>query len=451
MRLEHRFKRLYRAHVDYLSADLSQFSEDAAIMTNGIRIVLFAMLILPVCAVFISCDETGNKNIQYRWVQVGPPGMTTARVITSSTDCPDIIIDDEVQQMSVRKEPSDKDFKVLTCEAVIPPGTAFASIGGRELRLPKQFPTRIVVVGDTGCRLETGDDPQSCNDPDAWPFERIAETAASFDPELVIHVGDYLYRQNACPAGDKGCEGSPFGDNYPAWEADFFKPAKRLLEAAPWVFTRGNHEECSRAGKGWFRFLDPNTPPEDCEEFTPPYTVDLGFVRLLMLDSSAAKDNSAPSDLVDVYSGQIDELEEAAGDSAWLVTHHPLWGIGESGGELFMINDTLEAATDNTLTPGINLVMSGHIHFFEMLTFEGGRSPQLIVGNSGTEMDSPVTVPFPGLVIGGGVVDEGVSMSEFGFAVMELSGDVWEISMRDVDGNEFASCELEGNIATCAQ
>lgn len=419
-------------------------------MTNYIRAILFAALILPVCAVFISCDEPGNNGVLYRWVQVGPSGTTTARVITTGANCPGIVIDDVLQQMSVRKEPSDKNFKVLTCEAVIPPGTTSASIEGRELKLPKPFSTRIVVIGDTGCRLETGDEPQSCNDPVAWPFKRVAETAASFDPDLVIHVGDYVYRQNACPDGDNGCEGSPFGDNYPTWEADFFKPAKRLLETAPWVFTRGNHEECSRAGKGWFRFLDPN-PEQDCVDFTPPYTVDLGFVRLLMLDSSAAEDNSAPSDQVDIYSDQIAELEDAAGDNAWFLTHHPLWGIGESGGELFMINDTLEASTDNTLTPGINLVMSGHIHFFEMLTFEGGRSPQLIVGNSGTEMDSPVTVPFPGLEIGGGVVDEGVSIAEFGFVLMELTGDVWEVSVRDVDGNEFASCELDGNFATCAQ
>ena len=110
-------------------------------------------------------------------------------------------------------------------------------------------------MGDTGCRLETGDPPQSCNDPQAWPFKQISDMASSFNPNLVIHVGDYLYRQDACPQGDNGCEGSPFGDNYATWDADFFAPANRLLRKAPWVFSRGNHEECGRAGKGWFCFL----------------------------------------------------------------------------------------------------------------------------------------------------------------------------------------------------
>jgi len=415
---------------------------------KNIRIILITALYIPIFAVFLSCSSNNNDIIS-RWVQYGPSGIITARVITDQGECPEINIDNNTQQMSVRIQP-DKDFEVLTCETVIPDGTESASINGDELKLPITSPTRLLVIGDTGCRLETGDVPQSCNDPDAWPFEKIANTASSFNPDLVIHVGDYLYREDdACPEGDTGCAGSPFGDNYPTWDADFFQPAKELLESTPWVFSRGNHEECSRSGKGWFRFLDPSPPPSVCQEFTEPYAVDLGLLKLLILDSSAAKDNSAPSDLVEVYTDQIAELEQEAGKNAWLVTHHPLWGIGEDDGELFMINETLQASTDNTLAPGVNLVLSGHIHFFEFLNFVDGRAPQFVIGNSGTEMDPPVTQPLAGTEIGGTAVEEGVTVSEFGFALMELSGNVWNVSMRDVDGNEFASCTIEGNFASC--
>ena len=62
---------------------------------------------------------------------------------------------------------------------------------------------------------------------------------------------------SSSPAGLAGCAGSPFGDNWPTWQADFFAPAQPLLRAAPWVVVRGNHEDCSREGLGWFRFLDP--------------------------------------------------------------------------------------------------------------------------------------------------------------------------------------------------
>lgn len=405
--------------------------------------ICFAVILLGIT----SCSN-GSNGILSSWVQMGPSGSVMARVITTRVQCPDIKLDNLRVQMSFRSEP-DEDFPVLVCEIEIPPETAAARIGGRELNLPRENITRLVVIGDAGCRLEDGDTPQSCNDPAAWPFERVAQSAARLEPELVIHVGDYLYREDQCPDGDAGCEGSPFGDNFLAWNADFFDPAQRLLRAAPWVFSRGNHEECSRAGPGWFTFLDPNPPFPECEEFTPAYTIDIGPVELLMLDSASAKDNSAPSDLVDEYSEQIAELESTVSENAWFVTHHPLWGIGESDGEVFMINETLQASTDNMLAAGINLVLTGHIHFFEILDFDGERPPQLIVGNSGTELDDAVSSSLAGMEIGGDTVSSGVSLSEFGFVLMELKGDVWEMSLRDVDGEEILMCEIEGPQATC--
>jgi len=123
-------------------------------------------------------------------------------------------------------------------------------------------------------------------------------------------------------------------------------------------------------------------------------------------------------------------LENASGDNAWIVTHRPFWGIGEDSGELFMINDTLQAASGNILTGGINLVLSGHIHLFEMLTFEGGRQPQFVIGISGTELDPPLTDPLAGVEIGGATVAEGfVLNNQFGFVLMELEGDVWQVSI----------------------
>ncbi len=413
------------------------------------RLYLIALVLPILIFVLVTCDDSAKNEVLSSWVSYGPNGTTIARIITSRNTCPDIVLNGEAVKMQVRHSP-DNDFPVLVCEINIPPGTNKASIKGKFLKLPVENPKRIVLLGDTGCRLETGDPPQSCNDPEQWPFKRIADRAASFNPDLVIHVGDYLYREDACPQGDTGCEGSPFGDNYATWDADFFTPANRLLRKAPWAFTRGNHEECGRAGKGWFVFLDPNTPFEECEEFTPPYAVDIGSLNLLMLDSSAAKDNSAPSDQVDVYALQIDALEAASGDNAWFVTHHPIWGIGESSGELFMINDTLMAASDNELGGGINLVLSGHIHFFELLNFVGNRQPQLIIGMSGTELDSPVTTPFPGLEVGGDTVNQGFNLDQFAFALLELKDDgVWDMSIRDVDGQEILACEINGDQATC--
>jgi len=115
-----------------------------------------------------------------------------------------------------------------------------------------------------------------------------------------------------------------------------------------------------------------------------------------------------------------------------------------------MINDTLQAASGNILTGGINLVLSAHIHLFEMLNFEGGRQAQFIIGISGTEFDPPITEPLAGIEIGGATVSEAfVLTNQFGFALMELEGDVWQVSIRGVSGEELLACEIDGALATC--
>jgi hypothetical protein len=158
-------------------------------------------------------------------------------------------------------------FPVLVCEKPIPPSARRAAIAGRALPLPKASPRRIVVLGDTGCRIKTSDRAfQACNDTAQWPFAAVAGAASDARPDLVIHVGDYHYRENACPDGNPGCAGSPWGYGWDAWEADLFAPAERLMRAAPWIVVRGNHESCHRAGQGWWRFLDPRplAPGQDC-------------------------------------------------------------------------------------------------------------------------------------------------------------------------------------------
>jgi len=171
-------------------------------------------------------------------------------------------------------------FPVSSCEHQFPVGTTSpgtsavinaALPGGTQgitLPLPKANPQRIVIIGDTGCRLQTDNGTQSCNDPNPegtdtpYPFAAIAALAAAQNPDLVIHVGDWDYRDNECPAGlGFNCGGSPWGFGWDTWEADVFAPAAPLLAAAPWIMNRGNHEQCNRAGQGWYRYLD--TQPFD--------------------------------------------------------------------------------------------------------------------------------------------------------------------------------------------
>lgn len=61
-------------------------------------------------------------------------------------------------------------------------------------------------------RLKAGANAyQACNDPDAYPFASVAAHAAAWRPDLIIYVGDYLYRENPCASGNPGCAGSRWG------------------------------------------------------------------------------------------------------------------------------------------------------------------------------------------------------------------------------------------------
>ena len=156
-----------------------------------------------------------------------------------------------------------------------------------------------MVIGDTGCRIKASDNIfQACNDAAQWPFKQVAAAAAAIAPDLVIHVGDYHYRETACPAGDPACAGSPWGYGWDAWEADLFAPAQPLFAAAPWIVVRGNHESCFRAGQGWWRFLDPRplAARQDCNsaaddsvgDYSAPYAVPLGTGRDADTQSSSS-------------------------------------------------------------------------------------------------------------------------------------------------------------------
>jgi hypothetical protein len=111
----------------------------------------------------------------------------------------------------------------------------------------------------------------------------------------VIHVGDYLYREDMCPPAKQSfCGGAPSGDNWETWKADFFAPAAKLLAASPWVFTRGNHEDCER--HPW--------KAEKCEAIQAPYPVQLGSFQLVVFDSSDVKDKLS-AEAIDRYAHEL--------------------------------------------------------------------------------------------------------------------------------------------------
>src|SRR5215831_602265 len=227
------------------------------------------------------------------WVQlIGPDGRSSVRAIIKEGECPDLTVDGKSVPMD--KMPA-ADFRVRVCERTVRAGTASALLEGKSLPLPSFAIRRIVVLGDTGCRVKKKK-TQNCNKPKKWPYAKLAEHAAQARPDLVIHVGDYLYREKRCSKHVAECPNVRTGYGWKVWDADFFTPSKPLLETAPWIMVRGNHETCGRAGEGWFRFLNAPKPGSKCQETSDFYVVSYGNMGFVVMDSAAVPDATGGDD-----------------------------------------------------------------------------------------------------------------------------------------------------------
>jgi hypothetical protein len=428
------------------------------------------------------------------YVVLGEYGAAVARVLIDAPACPAIVLDQRSQPMTLRapaqtialrptpSAPADSKpaaFPLLTCEATLPAGTVKATVLGRALPLPKAEPQRIVVIGDTGCRLQKSSNSyQACNDIGQYPFATIAVQAAAWKPDLVIHVGDYHYRENACPDGNAGCAGSPWGYGWDAWDDDFFAPGARLLDAAPWIMARGNHENCQRGGQGYWRFLDPRpllkgrdcnaAADDDAGNYSDPYSVPIGQdTQLLVLDTANTTwKGLKPGDTG--YARYQDHYRKLAALAQRAprnlgISHHPLLGMGADrkpdDSILLLPGDAGLQASFGSLNPQlfppqIQAMLSGHIHLWEQLSFASDHPSQFVAGFAGTSEDivplperlPPSPPPAPGAVV------EHFSswVDGFGFMTMERRGPAqWDIEVHDLQGKIRNRCRLDGRRSVC--
>ncbi|HEX4026269.1 MAG TPA: metallophosphoesterase [Rhizomicrobium sp.] len=400
-------------------------------------------LVLAVFLFFPSLAQAADST----WVQAVSGGYE-ARLVTSAATCPALHTDKGDIAMAVRAAADDK--FALTCSAMLPAGVKRASAGNSPLPVPVLHPQRILVLGDTGCRIK-GATLQACNDPARWPFPQLAAAAASLKPDLVIHVGDYLYRESACPAGSQGCAGSPWGDNWTTWQADFFTPAAPLLAAAPIVLARGNHEDCKRAGPGWTRLQGPAAFDGTCKVHQPLYTVDLGGLTLAVLDDAVSDETDLDRDTAKVYANEIEGLARLPAP-VWFVHHRPTWAAMDGplgipiGGNLTLIEASQIAQAKGlpAVPHSVELMLSGHIHTFESINFQQDVPPQIVDGNGGDDLNvTPRNLRGAQFLGHSGVtVADGLSVGGFGFLLMTRAPDGWTIDLYDPAARPKGQCHF---------
>jgi hypothetical protein len=450
----------------------------------------------------ISCPTDASLG-ESAWVEIGANNQAIARVLTPYAACPSITVDGTTSPMTVRATPGTMPlrttstdttlssamtsgnskpsvFTTTTCELNIPAGAAKAQVAGIWLPLPKATVNRVVIIGDTGCRVSIGNVYQDCTPGTAntiWPFAAISAAAAAMQPDLVLHVGDYQYRDNPCPAGNTACAGTPWGYGSDTWQADLFTPAAPLLAAAPWVMVRGNHETCNRAGQGWYRYLDPNpydttgvrTCNDPANDTTPtggnyndPWAVSFGDTSFIVFDSANVQKAAYSPANFEPYTTELGKAATLASTNAnlfniWAV-HHPVLGYSapsSAGGNPQLgaagLQSVMNNANPNNYYPAnIGMAMHGHVHDFQAFDFSSNHPATFVAGNGGDNLDTAFPAgtfnPNTDLPAPNTVVNAFAYSQEFGFMVMDRVGAVgqknWKFTSYKTNGQIIAVCSM---------
>lgn len=427
------------------------------------------------------------------WTQLGAEGAISLRaIVPAAAGCPAADVDGVPTPMLPRAPATAgaaaPNFAVATCELAVPAAARTLRLAGRSLPLPGAA-RRIVVVGDTGCRIKVpavgrGDPVQDCSDPAAWPWPRLAAAAARTRPDLVIHVGDYHYREYCADpvrcrlVADKGLV---VGYGWAGWDADFFTPAAPLLAAAPWVFARGNHENCDRAGEGWMRFLSPLSYQPcgahplkpagrsrlDNNHTAPAYRVDLDDRLSLIVADNAGHEDYRPAtatpDDVAIFAQLLAILAAPDTRQRWLVSHRPIWYdlLGPAAQP-----NAFQVVLGDGRADNLQLAFGGHEHAFETIDFAAdadpahypsGRPAQVIVGGGGTQLEAldPESALYEGRDVGsrersrpdgrrydGIAAAGGLLLNRHSFLLLERDADGWRGTVLDADGQPITRCQL---------
>ncbi len=212
-----------------------------------------------------------------------------------------------------------------------------AATPAQKVTLPmKDGSVRFAVIGDSG----TGGSDQM------RVAQKLAAAHQIYPFEFTVMLGDNIYG----------------GESPTDFVNKFEKPYKPLLDAGVKFYAAlGNHDDPNQRHYKHF-----NMNGERYFSFKAPR----GSVRFFALDSNY------------MDKAQLTWLEKelSASESGWKIAffHHPLYSSGEKHGSDTALRDQVEPLF---LKYGVDLVLTGHEHFYERLKPQKGIN-YIILGNS---------------------------------------------------------------------
>jgi predicted phosphodiesterase len=413
------------------------------------------------------------------WTELGPGGLQVVRAVMASgtASCPPIHWEIGATSgggaMALRA-PSNGAFNDTVCEYPLPGSATGADVAGMAVPVRKGVIEKVALLGDTGCKEGKQSSSKVKCDPKLWTFGMVANEIAAENPDLIIHLGDIFYRTTACENdksnGKSGCSAGI--------DEDFFTPAKPMLAAAPLVMVRGNHEEYGGDCVGWFRYFEPTlkSAVKDCtqtagnvsctqaqsQRFSLPYSVMLNPQQaLVVLDTSAAPNppEGGTQAYIDEYSRELNCANQRADQAdrpTWLISHVPLWYNAKpkaEGGPPLLEQALLQAGAGG-LSSNFQMVISGHLHQFQYLSFDTTKvkePPQLILGDGGTLMSNPQTKDPPNPIDrrNGVYWERWLAKKQFGYGVIDEQNGGESIKVKLLDGTTY-TCTLHLDDLICS-
>jgi hypothetical protein len=176
--------------------------------------------------------------------------------------------------------------------------------------------------------------------------------------------------------------------------------------------------------------------------------VTLGTFELVMLDSASVSANTLNKEQAALYAAQLASLHPA---HAWLADHHPFWGLRTDAaeGKPASVSPTLAAAWELASPKGIDLILSGHVHLFELFSYDHGRPTQLVAGDGGTNLAEPLEGSLLGASARGASIVSGQSQRQFGYSLLTRHGKTWDLTLKNRVRHILENCTIPTGRASC--
>ena len=325
----------------------------------------------------------------------------------------------------------------------------------------------IVVLGDTGCRIKTGDNVfQACNDQAQWPFPAGRRRggrmrAGPRHPRRRLSLSRKRVPAPATPdapaahGATGGTPGRPI----------FSQPARSLLAAAPWIVVRGNHEivqsrgaglvalprSASARGAAGLQRCQPTTPSATTASLT---RVPLGARRATRSSSCSIRRTVGVTplppdrDVRATTSARVRARIRARArnePSTFFMNHHPVLAFAPNPATPrtpYPGNAALQSVLRRSIPtalfpPNVKALLSGHVHLFEVGELSRRRSRRSSSrATAATGLDTPLPLPLraetsaaPGAVVAEHRRDQPLRIHDDG---ARRRGWLWTMTARDV-------------------